>query len=91
MPKEAKQIEAKVCWMDAKNLVAGTKYLIQHGANRVVAKIADVQKVIKTDFSGEDAAVNKLTINDIGVVHIKLAKPCFMMLMQTTKQTVHLY
>ncbi len=77
LPKEAKQIEAKVCWMDAKNLVAGTKYLIQHGANRVVAKIADVQKVIKTDFSGEDAAVNKLTINDIGVVQIKLAKSLF--------------
>ncbi len=77
LPKEAKQIVAKVCWMDAKNLVAGTKYLIQHGANRVVAKIVDVQKVIKTDFSGEDAAVNKLTINDIGVVQIKLAKPLF--------------
>ena len=56
LPKETKQIEAKVCWMDAKNLVPGTKYLIQHGANRVVAKIADIQKVIKTDFSGEDEA-----------------------------------
>lgn len=77
LPKETKQIEAKVCWMDAKNLVPGTKYLIQHGANRVVAKIADIQKVIKTDFSGEDEATNKLTINDIGVVSIKLAKPLF--------------
>jgi sulfate adenylyltransferase subunit 1 len=77
LPKESKQIEAKVCWMDAKNLIPGTKYLIQHGANRVVAKIADVQKVIKTDFSGEDTAANRLTINDIGLVQIKLAKPLF--------------
>ncbi|MFC2127831.1 sulfate adenylyltransferase subunit 1 [Bacteroidota bacterium] len=77
LPKEAKQIEAKVCWMDAKNLVPGTKYLIQHGANRVVAKIADVKSVIKTDFSGKDDSASKLTINEIGEVSIKLAKPLF--------------
>ena len=77
LPKEAKQIEAKICWMDAKNLVPGTKYLIQHGANRVVAKIADVKSVLKTDFSGNDDAASKLTINAIGEVSIKLAKPLF--------------
>ncbi len=77
LPKEAKLIEAKVCWMDAKDLIPGTKYLIQHGANRLVAKIADIRKVIKTDFSGEDTSVTKLTINDIGLVQIKLAKPLF--------------
>lgn len=77
LPKEAKQIEAKICWMDAKNLVPGTKYLIQHGANRVVAKIGDIKSVIKTDFSGQDEAASKLTINEIGVVAIKLAKPLF--------------
>ena len=77
LPKEAKQIEAKICWMDAKDLVPGTKYLIQHGANRVVAKIGEVKKVIKTDFSGEDVAASKLTINDIGIVSLKLAKPLF--------------
>lgn len=77
LPKEAKQIEAKICWMDAKNLVPGTKYLIQHGANRVVAKIGDVKSVIKTDFTGKDAAASKLEINEIGEVSIKLAKPLF--------------
>lgn len=77
LPKEAKLIEAKVCWMDAKDLIPGTKYLIQHGANRLVAKIADIRKIIKTDFSGEDTSVTKLTINDIGLVQIKLAKPLF--------------
>jgi sulfate adenylyltransferase subunit 1 len=77
LPKEAKQIEAKVCWMDAKNLVPGTKYLIQHGANRVVAKIEDVKSIIKTDFSGKDDTASKLEINEIGEVSIKLAKPLF--------------
>jgi sulfate adenylyltransferase subunit 1 len=77
LPKEAKQIEAKVCWMDAKNLVPGTKYLIQHGANRVVAKIGDVKSIIKTDFSGKDDTASKLEINEIGEVSIKLAKPLF--------------
>jgi len=77
LPKEAKQIEAKICWMDAKNLVPGTKYLIQHGANRVLAKIGDVKSVIKTDFTGKDAVASKLEINEIGEVSIKLAKPLF--------------
>ncbi|WP_152286360.1 sulfate adenylyltransferase subunit 1 [Flavicella marina] len=77
LPKEAKQIEAKVCWMDAKNLVPGTKYLIQHGANRVIAKIGDVKSVIKTDFTGKDDSASQLAINEIGEVSIKLAKPLF--------------
>ncbi|MEI6866288.1 GTP-binding protein [Flavicella sp.] len=77
LPKESKLIEAKVCWMDSKDLVIGAKYLIQHGANRVVAKIGDVNSVIKTDFSGKDESASKLTINEIGVVTIKLAKPLF--------------
>ena len=77
LPKEAKQIEAKICWMDAKNLVPGTKYLIQHGANRVIAKIGDVKSVIKTDFTGKDDSASQLAINEIGEVSIKLAKPLF--------------
>lgn len=77
LPKEAKVIEAKICWMDSKNLVPGAKYLIQHGANRVVAKIGDIKSVIKTDFSGDDEAASELTINEIGVVTVKLAKPLF--------------
>ena len=77
LPKESKEIEAKICWMDSKNLVSGTKYFIQHGANRIVAKIVDVKSVIKTDFSGKDNLASQLTINEIGLVSIKLAKPLF--------------
>ncbi|MGB2129530.1 MAG: elongation factor 1-alpha C-terminal domain-related protein, partial [Flavicella sp.] len=77
LPKESKQIEAKICWMDADALKAGTKYLLQHGANRVVVKIAEVKTLIKTDFSGDDEAVSELNINDIGLVSVRLAKPLF--------------
>ena len=77
LPKEAKQIDAKICWMDTKNLVPGAKYLIQHGANIVVAKIGDIKSVIKTDFSGKDVAASQLRINEIGVESVKLAKPLF--------------
>ena len=76
-PTESKQIEAKICWMDSDELKAGTKYLLQHGANRLVVKIAEVKTVIKTDFSGDDEAVGTLKINDIGLVSIRLAKPLF--------------
>ncbi len=73
LPKETKALNAKVCWMDAKNLIVGKKYLLQQGANVIAAKVASIDAVIATDFSGETAA-SELKINEIGKVSFKLAK-----------------
>ena len=77
LPKEAKQIDAKICWMDVKKLVPGSKYILQHGTQRVLAKIAAIKTVMKTDFSGNDEETDQLEINAIGRVNLKLAKPMF--------------
>ncbi|MGY5354799.1 sulfate adenylyltransferase subunit 1 [Wenyingzhuangia sp. IMCC45467] len=76
LPKETKQLNAKVCWMDTTNLVVGKKYLLQQGANVIAAKVATIDAVIATDFSGETAAT-ELKINEIGKVSFKLAKTLF--------------
>jgi len=76
-PGVHKTLKAKVCWMDAKNLVGGTKYLLQHGINRVQAMVTSVENVIAPDYSGEDASADSLSLNQIGQVNIKLAKPVF--------------
>ncbi len=75
-PSVQKQLTAKVCWMDSKNLVGGTKYLLQHGVNRVQAIITGVDNVLAPDFSGSEDS-DDLSLNQIGEVNIKLAKPVF--------------
>ncbi|WP_366185081.1 GTP-binding protein [Flavobacterium ovatum] len=76
LPKVEKDITTTVCWMDSKKLVAGTKYLIQHNSNRVLAKIDSVNNVIATDYTGTKEA-SQLAINEIGEVVIKLSKPLY--------------
>ncbi|SHF88791.1 sulfate adenylyltransferase subunit 1 [Flavobacterium micromati] len=76
LPNIEKEITSTVCWMDSKKLVAGTKYLIQHNTNRVLAKIESVKNVIATDYSGSTPAT-QLAINEIGEVNIKLSKAIY--------------
>jgi len=76
LPKIEKDINTTICWMDSKKLVAGTKYLIQHNTNRVLAKIESVKNIIATDYSGSTPAT-QLAINEIGEVNIKLSKAIY--------------
>ncbi|MBA0884177.1 sulfate adenylyltransferase subunit 1 [Flavobacterium undicola] len=76
LPRVEKDITTTVCWMDSKKLVAGTKYLIQHNTNRVLAKVDSIKNVIATDYSGTTPA-SQLAINEIGEVTIKLSKPLY--------------
>ncbi|MFB3389342.1 sulfate adenylyltransferase subunit 1 [Flavobacterium sp. LAR06] len=76
LPKIEKEITTTVCWMDSKKLVAGTKYLIQHNTNRVLAKVESIKNTISTDYSGTKEA-SQLAINEIGEVSIKLSKPLY--------------
>jgi sulfate adenylyltransferase subunit 1 len=76
LPKIEKDITTTVCWMDSKKLVPGTKYLVQHNTNRVLAKVESIKNTIATDYSGTTEA-SQLAINEIGEVSIKLSKPLY--------------
>ena len=78
LPKVEKDITATVCWMDSKQLRAGTKYFVQHNTNTVLSKISSITNVVATDFSGTQDAEGKLALNEIGEVAIKLSKPVFL-------------
>ncbi|MBT8186636.1 MAG: GTP-binding protein [Croceitalea sp.] len=77
LPKVEKDLTATVCWMDSKHLKSGAKYWVQHNTNKVLSKITAIDHVIATDFSGSKEANNKLALNEIGEVKLKLAKPIF--------------
>jgi len=72
-----KQITAKIAWMDQEPLNVGNKYVIQHGVNKVLAKVDRIHHTIKTDFSGITEDVEQLDLNDIALVSFKLNKPIF--------------
>ncbi|MBL4745327.1 MAG: GTP-binding protein [Flavobacteriaceae bacterium] len=77
IPHIAKQVTATVSWMDAKQLVPGAKYLLQHGVHKVLAKVKTIHHKINTDFSGVQEDVTEVAMNDISRVTFQLNKPIF--------------
>jgi len=77
LPKVDKRFTATISWMDAKQLEAGSKYVLQHGINKVLAKVSAINNKIETDFSGVETNVSSLGMNDIASVSFQLNKPVF--------------
>jgi len=77
LPKVDKQFTATISWMDAKQLVAGSKYVLQHGVHKVLAKVNTINNKIETDFSGIETNILGLNMNDIASVSFQLNKPIF--------------
>ncbi|QCX02252.1 sulfate adenylyltransferase [Aggregatimonas sangjinii] len=77
LPTVEKQFTATVSWMDSQQLTAGNKYVVQHGVNKVLAKVEAIHHKINPDYSGIDENVSALGMNDIAQVSFKLNKPIF--------------
>ncbi len=73
-PSSEKAISATLCQVNSKALKVGGKYILQHGVNRVLAKVDQIESRIHTDFTGTEEA-DQLRLNDIGRVHFRLSKP----------------
>ena len=77
LPTIEKQFTATVSWMDSDQLTAGKKYVVQHGVNKVLARVDNIHHKINPDYSGIDTEVDGLGMNDIAQVTFKLNKPIF--------------
>ncbi len=77
LPQVEKQFKATISWMDNTPLSVGSKYVLQHGVNKVLAKVSAIHHKIETDFSGVENDVNSLNMNDIATVSFQLNKPIF--------------
>ncbi|MCK0156033.1 GTP-binding protein [Cellulophaga sp. F20128] len=77
LPTIGKEFTATVSWMDSDKLTTGKKYVVQHGVNKVLAKVDNIHHKINPDYSGVHAAINGLEMNDIAQVTFKLNKPIF--------------
>src|SRR5690606_27773182 len=77
LPRIDKELTATVSWMDADPLTLGGKYVVQHGVNKVLAKIDAIDHKIHPDYSGIEENVDSLQMNDIAKLRLKLNKPIF--------------
>ncbi|MGI9550202.1 MAG: sulfate adenylyltransferase subunit 1 [Aurantibacter sp.] len=77
LPAIEKQFTATISWMDSDKLATGKKYVVQHGVNKVLAKVDRIHHRINPDYSGIDDEVDGLDMNDIAQVTFKLNKPIF--------------
>ncbi len=77
LPTIDKQLTATISWMDSDNLTTGGKYVVQHGINKVLAKVDAIEHKIHPDYSGIEENVSSLQMNDIAKVRLKLNKPIF--------------
>jgi sulfate adenylyltransferase subunit 1 len=77
LPTIQKQFSATVAWMDSKQLSTGSKYILQHGVNKVLAKVTAIHHKIHPDYSGIEEGISSLNMNDIALVSFQLNKPIF--------------
>ena len=74
---QATSFSATINWMDESSLTAGKTYLLQHGVNRVKAKVVSIQNILDITTMGEKEDASAFRLNDIGRVTLKAAKPIF--------------
>ncbi|MFB6454526.1 sulfate adenylyltransferase subunit 1 [Chitinophaga sp. Hz27] len=74
-PQQLKEITAQVCWMDAQPLTPGKTYLLQHGVNRVKAKVQQINFVVDVTNYEQIEGKTSMGLNDIGKITIKTASP----------------
>ncbi len=74
-PKVAQDLEALVCWMDAKPLQPGNKYLLQLGSRIVRSQIKDIEYRLDVNTLEKDPAPGQAALNDIVRVRLRTASP----------------
>jgi sulfate adenylyltransferase subunit 1 len=74
---EISVLQATVCWMVNEPLKPGAMCLLQHGINRVKAKITSIHAVLNIHTMEFESAEGQFELNDIGIIQLKLARPVF--------------
>ncbi len=75
LPKLEQEFEALMCWMDAKELQEGNKYLLQQGSRRVKAIVKEITYKLDVNTLAQHRSPQSATLNDVVKVRIKTAEP----------------
>ncbi|EMO40614.1 sulfate adenylyltransferase subunit 1 [Leptospira noguchii] len=75
LPIVSQDLEANICWMDSKALLSGNKYILRQTTNAVKAIVKEVEFKVAPDTHEKLDASKGLTLNEIGKIKIRTAKP----------------
>ena len=75
--KQSADLKATLCWMEETPGVAGKMYFLQHGPNKVKARLTAIGNIIDIHTLDTNTDKKNFQLNDIGEVDLKLAKPIF--------------
>ena len=75
LPGRSSELQAKLCWMNPKPLTAGRKFFLKHTTQTVQASVTQLESRINVSTHDTEPAPVALTMNDIGVIRLRTAKP----------------
>ena len=80
-PNEApfirKELRVRLCWLDQTPIAPGKTYILQHGVNRVRAKVQALHQVIDVGSLKATESPAQLKLNEIGEATLRLSAPIF--------------
>jgi sulfate adenylyltransferase large subunit len=74
-PVAARELEARVCWMSERPLEPRAKIGVKHTTRSVRAVVDEVVSLTDIETLDEVAGPERLDLNDIGVVRLRLSEP----------------
>ena len=74
-PAVTQDIEATVCWMVDRPLVAGARYTLKHTTRSVRAVVRDVRYRLDVNTIHRDETASDLGLNDIGRIALRTTAP----------------
>jgi sulfate adenylyltransferase large subunit len=74
-PLVARELEARICWMGERPLEPRAKLAVKHTTRSVRAIADELVSVVDIHTLGDRRAPERLELNDIGVVRLRLSEP----------------
>ncbi len=100
-PVVARELEARVCWMSERPLEPRARLAVKHTTRSVRAVVEELVSRIDVHTLADVPGPERLALNEIGVVRLRLAEPlcvdpyaenretgAFILLDETTNETV---
>ena len=76
-PFTRKELQVRLCWLDQNPIAPGKTYILQHGVNRVRAKVQALHQVIDVAAMQATESPAQLKLNEIGEATLRLSAPIF--------------
>lgn len=74
-PTVTQDIEVILCWMDAKTMEVGSKYLIQHNNKQIRCAVKGIEYKLDVNTLEKQANIASAQLNDVCKVTLKTARP----------------